>query len=239
MKVFFATNELTYNTKFFQMVIASINSCLKNTTLTPYLIYDGDNELTEIHCEVIRWKFRFNENLIKHKGLSPSIAAFIRTEIPTICKHYNFEDNVVLYCDYDVIFLKDIDVITPKYIACSSEFNKTDFKNFNTGVMFMNIPNLLTENDNFMTFIDNNMAQMHVWDQTAYNLYYKNRIDILPIEYNWKPYWEWSDDIKILHFHGLKPVHTVEEFMAIPILKHLYNISTCFDKYKEIYNQYI
>ena len=38
---------------------------------------------------------------------------------------------------------------------------------------------------------------------------------------------------------GLKPVHTVEEFMAIPILKHLYNISTCFDKYKEIYNQYI
>lgn len=63
MKVFFATNELTYNTKFFQMVIASINSCLKNTTLTPYLIYDGDNKLTEIPCEGKRWKSNIPKSL--------------------------------------------------------------------------------------------------------------------------------------------------------------------------------
>jgi len=239
MKVFFATNELTFNTKFFDMLKVSINSCLKNTELTPYLIYDGENELPNLNCEVIRWKFRHHDLLVKHKGDTPSNAAFLRTEIPDICAKYEFNDDIVLYCDYDVVFMKDIEKIIPNFIACSSEFNKNDFKSFNTGVMFMNIPKLQEVQSQFMDYIKNNMANMHVYDQSAYNAFFYNRIDKLPIEYNWKPYWEWSDNIKILHFHGLKPIMTEEEFYNIPILKQLYCVSTDFYKYKKIFFDYL
>ena len=27
----------------------------------------------------------------------------------------------------------------------------------------------------------------------------------LPIEFNWKPYWGYNPDARILHFHGIKP----------------------------------
>ena len=160
MKVFFATNELTYNLKHFNMLRAAINSCLKNTTLKPYLIYDGENEIPNLPCEVIKWKFRHHDLLCEVKGDTPSNAAFLRTEIPDICNHYNFDDDVILYCDYDVIFLKDIDKFNCEYIACSSEFSKTNFSSFNSGVMFMNIPNLLKVQDTFMKYIENNMDKM-------------------------------------------------------------------------------
>jgi lipopolysaccharide biosynthesis glycosyltransferase len=239
MKVFFATNELTYNSKNFSMLRAAINSCLKNTTLTPYLIYDGENEILDLPCEIIKWKFTYSDLAIKAKGDVQSNAAYLRIDIPTICKNMNFDDDIVLYCDYDVIFMSEIEKIYPKYIACSSEFNRNDFSTFNTGVMFMNIDNLKLIHNEFMEFVKNNLHTFQVFDQSAYNIYFKNNIDILPIEYNWKPYWEWSDDIKILHFHGLKPVFTIQEFRDIPILNQLYNISTEFDKYQKIFNEYL
>ena len=48
------------------------------------------------------------------------------------------------------------------------------------------------------------------WDQTAYKLFFGGKFfgdkwDKLPPEFNWKPYWGNSSNIRILHFHGPKP----------------------------------
>lgn len=47
--------------------------------------------------------------------------------------------------------------------------------------------------------------------------------DALPIEYNWKPYWEKFDHAKILHFHGPKPYERdiLRSGDAPPHLNHL------------------
>ena len=41
-------------------------------------------------------------------------------------------------------------------------------------------------------------------DQVAYNLFYGNEIDDLPVEYNWNPSKGKNDDAVIVHFYGLK-----------------------------------
>ncbi len=49
----------------------------------------------------------------------------------------------------------------------------------------------------------------NAWDQGAYRIFYKKlfgfKWDKLPIEYNWKPYWNENTQAKIIHFHGPKP----------------------------------
>lgn len=36
-------------------------------------------------------------------------------------------------------------------------------------------------------------------------------MEILPIEYNWKPYWGINGNAKLIHFHGMKPCSNLEE----------------------------
>ena len=36
-------------------------------------------------------------------------------------------------------------------------------------------------------------------------------MELLPIEYNWKPYWGINDKAKLIHFHGMKPSSNLNE----------------------------
>ncbi|MBV9200089.1 MAG: hypothetical protein JOY83_10230 [Alphaproteobacteria bacterium] len=44
-------------------------------------------------------------------------------------------------------------------------------------------------------------------DQTAIIQVLGWRWQRLPAEFNWKPYWGYSDQAKIVHWHGPKPAH--------------------------------
>jgi hypothetical protein len=84
----------------------------------------------------------------------------------------------------------------------------------NTGVMLMNLKNLLAVDESFRKFVISNLEEFPCWDQSAYQWFYRgprnqffhrNGWDRLPIEYNWKPYWGDYSSAKIIHFHGPKP----------------------------------
>ncbi len=82
----------------------------------------------------------------------------------------------------------------------------------------MNMANLRAVHDQFMAYTTN--PSNYELDKVHFSIYYKNgissdqgallgffqnRTDFLPLDYNWKAYWEPRSDHYILHFHGPKP----------------------------------
>jgi tetratricopeptide (TPR) repeat protein len=76
----------------------------------------------------------------------------------------------------------------------------------------MNVKNLQKIQKEFDDFIDGNLEQILqlAYDQGAYNLFFKDKWDRLDIQLNWKSYWDFSPEAKIIHFHGPKPTQAEE-----------------------------
>lgn len=213
MKWYFACNS---DSKEYEPLIkAAVTSAIKNTTLKPHFIFDGEaNELTqwleEKGVKVIYHRsnlYPFLKKKYKDNKLKISSGAYLRCDIPIIEK----DEDYVLYTDCDVIFLKDVEMQKPEYFACTPEVDKNDWKTFNTGVMFMNVKNLRKTYNSFCRFIKWNLWRLITWDQTAYQLYYGNKNTHLDFKFNHKLYWGIDDTAVILHYHGAKPTMFTSE----------------------------
>lgn len=245
MKWYFACNDKSQ--EFFPLIKGAVNSALKNTSLEPHFVYDGEeNELTqwlkEKGVKIIPHRVSVYETLEKHydkESLAIASGAFLRCDIPII----EHEDEFVLYTDCDVIFLKDFKSdLRPKYFACSSQFNKINFIDFNSGVMLMNVKNLRESHESFTAFINKNMNILSAFDQTAYQIFYNGKNTKLPTKYNHKPYWGIDDKAVILHFHGVKPTTLTadEKLKNLPhILNKLYRKNeNAYDYYLKLFEEY-
>lgn len=246
MKWYFACNDK--NPEFFPLIKGAVNSALENTTLKPYLIYDGKpNELTqwleEKNVEIIYHRVSFYNALEKHytkEGqLTIASGTFLRCDIPTIEK----EDDFILYTDCDVLFLKDFSTdIKPEYFACSSEFTKYNYKMFNAGIMLMNVKKLRESHDEFIKFITDNLNRLLTYDQTAYQFFYKGKSTKLPTIYNHKPYWGINKKAAIVHFHGIKPINFISDEKVKNMNYICYNIfkknPKAYDFYLKIFKKY-
>lgn len=207
MKWYFACNDKS--PEYIPLIKAAVTSAIKNTTLKPHFIYDGSpNELTnwleEHGVKVIYHRsnlYPILEKKYSGNELKISSGAYLRCDIPLI----ETEEDYVLYTDCDVIFLKDVEELRPKYFSCSAEVDITDLKNFNTGVMFMNMKNLKDTYKPFTKFIEKNLWKLITWDQTAYQIFYKKKNTPLDLKYNHKPHMGINNDAIILHYHGAKP----------------------------------
>lgn len=247
MKWYFASNS---DSKLYEPLIkAAVESALKNTTLEPHFLYDGKpDELTEWlenrGVKVIYHRVSFYDVLKKaysKNDLYIPAGAYLRCEIPTI----ENDDMVVLYTDCDVLFLKDVNEENaphPEYFACSSQFKKTDFVDFNTGVMFMNVKKLAESYDEFVQFIRKNVGKFDVLDQSAYQQFYGVKNEPLDVKFNHKPYWGVDEQAVILHYHGPKPVHfeTDEKLKNFhPVYYDLYKKNPpAYDYYLELFKSF-
>jgi hypothetical protein len=225
MKWYFALNEASLQgsrTLWEPMITAAVRSAKAHTSLRPYMIYDGGEDpfidtLQSWGVTIVRHRVSFYDALASHPWNDPihlkiSSGAFLRTEIPLV----ETEDEYVLYTDCDVLFLKrpEVDTVRPKVFACAPEFDKQDMTRFNTGVMVMNVPKLKADLPKFVTFIRGHLADFGTFDQDAYRQFYGERVQRLPLELNWKPYWGECADAQIVHFHGPKPT------WALHLLSH-------------------
>lgn len=233
MKWFFALRQGNdFSSSYIELMKVAVTSALKNTTLEPWLLYDGEPD------EVVSWMENRGVRVVFHRSfLYPQLeqiarekgdvnyliigtGAFLRVEIPVIAEKLGLHDEYVLYTDIDVLFREDVvpylDTLRPKYFAVSPEIDKEDYRNVNTGVMLMNLPALRDVQADFQKFIVRKIDKLIriSWDQGAYKLFFRKGLfrkplwDPLPIEYNWKPYWEEESlEPKIVHFHGPKPQH--------------------------------
>ena len=104
----------------------------------------------------------------------------------------------------------------------------------------MNVRGLRDDLEEFIAFVRANLSDLDAYDQGAYRMFYKGRVDPLDPIYNWKPYWGRSLDARIVHFHGVKPRH-VEGLgygETLPaVLQDLYELSSVsYQQYVQDWN---
>lgn len=245
MKWYFASNDRSPS--FFPLIKGAVNSVFANTSLEPNFIYDGaENELTqwlrEKGINIIHHRVSFFDALQKHYGenlLNIASGTFLRCDIPILEQ----EDDIVLYTDCDVLFLKDFQCdIQPEYFACSTQFNKKDFVDFNAGVMLFNVKKMRESHAQFSKFVESNLSKFQAFDQTAYQIFYDGKNTKLPTIYNHKPYWGVDKNAVIVHFHGSKPTDFAsdESLQALPYVHNkLYKMNIeAYDFYLNLFKQY-
>ncbi len=220
MKCFFTLSGTDF--QYIQMAKVLVRSALANTDLELFCVYDGEDRdftrwLRDASVDVIKWKISFLEELILEYEGDRSIdfcrGTYLCMELPKILAEYGVKDEHVLYVDTDTMFSGPVELraFKPHYFASSSDWEQNEWSRFSTGVIVMNLPNLLGKYPGFVAHLKKykfnfTHTRMGPCDQGAWNTYYKNgeheRLDPL---YDWKPWWGINPDAKIVHFSGPKP----------------------------------
>mgnify|MGYP003289729704 CR=1 FL=1 len=256
LKCYFAfSNDIENNQVYVDMLSACLSSAKKNTTLDLHCLYDGEksdklyNILSDynVHTHICRIPFEnfiydlYSESYMNEKFGSIISEASLRSRfLRFLVSEIEKEDEYVLYCDTDVIFLQDITLADfpklPKYVLGAPEFKKSDFSYFNAGVMLINVKEASKKYQDFLSMIKSKKyAQcFECCDQGYLNDLYKNEWEHLPLEYNWKPYWGKNVNAKIIHFHGVKPNSLV--LSSIGWLQYLPEAS--YDGFYYYYNSF-
>lgn len=251
MKWFFCLNAVTLNRKghdFKTMAIVAVNSCLKNTSLEPHLLYDGNpDDFTDMmeklgvtihyHRSVL-----YNELLEKYSTeydrtlkevnlganyyLDISLGAFLRFDIPLFCI-----DDYYIYTDTDVMFLKGIDT-NPDILSQIKNFmvapqadQESLFDDINSGVLVCNTEHMKQNYFGLINYARNNIPfhnQYYLDQEILREFYYKDH-SLLNLSYNWKPYWGINDNATIIHWHGPKPIAISELLRGVPIESSMAN----------------
>ena len=227
MKCYFALTEPDLqNSVYIDLLEVTLKSAVNNTTLDLYALYDGNN--TGACYDLLR---KYNVNIIFHKfsheDFLPQVypksylkqqygkaisykkiaGTFMRLDIPFIEKN----DEFVLYCDIDVLFNSDInldELPKPRYLAAAPEFDKniSNMTSFNAGILLLNVSNMREKvSEIFSCLKKSERNSTGIFDQGFLNQFCFKDMDLLPIEFNWKPYWGINQQAKIIHFHGMKP----------------------------------
>jgi|688.fasta_scaffold392233_2 lipopolysaccharide biosynthesis glycosyltransferase len=243
-------NKESYYDYIKMYTVAVITAKETNPFIKPYLILDGTfddkiSKLINLGVTVIPHESSFKKEISEHykNEFERNIAfgAFLRVDIPKICKTLNIEDDFILYTDNDVMFMSDVSdlkKLKPKYFLSSGEFVKS-FNGYqiNSGVMWINWKEMENSYDEFKNFIIGNFSKLSAFDQGAFRIFYGGRIEELNYNYNFKPYWGESSDIKILHFHGPKPTFNESQIKNFPyqnlFSKFYYDLK---DKFNTIYD---
>ena len=220
MKAYFVINEHAITTlgyRYLDHFLVSIYSCIERTNLKPIVIYDGKNNKIIQHVQdmgatVIYHELSFKSKLYEKCKLNNirfevASATFLKLDISLL----ENEDDYVLYCDSDVMFLNDIDIssIRPKLISATvgHHYYQKNTHPFSTGVMVLNIKNLKSSREDFINYILNNNFKTSLndpYDQGHFNDFYKTDIEFLCQSYDWRPFWGINKFAKIIHWHVLK-----------------------------------
>lgn len=209
------------------LLTVALKSARQNTTLDLVVLYDGQKEhriydvLCKYHVKIIEHSFShfdclkktFTPDILLSKTGKSSIdfkklsGTFMRLDIPFI----ENDDEYVLYADVDVIFNKDIkdsDLLKPKIVAAAPEISRDYHEGdiLNAGILFMNVKEMRKKSEEIFSLMEQGIPnKTNLFDQGYINEVCENEFDLLPLEYNWKPYWGLNDNAKIIHFHGIKP----------------------------------
>jgi hypothetical protein len=218
MKWFFGLSEasLSADGLHADCIRVAVMSANRNTRLTPYLLYDGTenrftDEMRSRGVNIVRHRTTLYDHIVADKPddqhfIRVASGALLRIDIPLIEQ----DDEFVLYTDCDVMFLKDPDLegMRPTYFSVAPEFTRGNYENMNTGVMFINVPNMRLIHEEFVCSVRKSRISDHAaYDQDFLRAYFKGKYDKLPETLNWKPYWGKNDTTEIVHFHGPKPPH--------------------------------
>lgn len=215
LRWFFALNENSPGFwEYANLVQVAVDSARQHTTLEPVCIYEGgENALTHWLRDAgvtVFFRRTFLHQWVPEMPPIPR-GAYLRLEIPALCREQQWDDEFVLYTDCDVVFLRDVAPelrrLRPRFFAVAPEMDRTDFARFNSGVMWMNVAALAAEMPALTETVRTNLHEAIAppYDQAMLQRHFAGCSDRLPLQLNWKPYWGANAAAGILHFHGPKP----------------------------------
>jgi len=226
--------------EYIQMYFVALVTAKKtNPKLRPVLIVDGviDENIKKIERSgalIIQHQFPLIEDIKKASNnngtLTAARGAFLRIDICKICEQIGIMDDFCFYTDNDVMFLGDISSIfdyKPNFFLVAGEFDKTfdaNISNFNSGVMFINKKTMQNTYNDFLIFTKENIhnSMSKGFDQFCFRSFYAGNAELLHYLYNYKPYWGNEDNIKIIHFHGIKPFDSDADILSMqPVIRNL------------------
>ncbi len=184
-------------------------------------LYDGnDNEfiswlqISGITCIRRQVPF-FNEIKEKYKGkksIDYCAGAYLNLEIPNALLEKGIHDQFVMYVDTDTMILNklELDSIKPDIVAITPDWEISNWKIMGGGIIVMNLKRLREDYSNFINHLrkhnfDFAFAGQGPCSQGAWNTFYKGSWGRLGPEYDWKPWWGYNSNAKIIHFSGPKP----------------------------------
>lgn len=233
----------------------SLSSALYNTNLTISILYDGDRnhkcyKIIEKYQSLFSDRINIINHKFSHKKYLPTVypknyfekmhftpisydklaGTFMRLDIPFLEK----EEDYVFYTDIDVYFQSNVSLEVlklPKYLSAAPEFNKNikNEKYFNAGVLLLNVKNMQEKCNKIFCDLSKGIPnKTGMYDQGFLNQYCFDDFDILPNEYNWKPYWGINHKAKIVHYHGMKPGGTYKNSGFAMNEKLLYEMTNLY-----------
>lgn len=204
-----------------QAGIESVLNCCANELL-PVILFEGtvedapswlrilhDNHLVLILPHRLSWYDSLTPN---QQRIS---ASYSRMEIPLIMhkiveKYPNVSSQYALYTDSDALFIKMPPFLKPAILALGAESTKG--KKDNSGVIFFNNQGILPYIPDYIQYASENG---NTGDQPLTLHFFRNKSDLLPDAYNWKPYWGVNPDAYIWHTHGTKYATCMEDFVIL------------------------
>ena len=229
--------------QYAEMAMVAVYTAKRHTSLQPHFLYDGgENGLTRwlrerevpiIPCQTFLLDeiahLRCGEHEAKIRQALRGI--LLRLELPRLGLELGLDERV-FYTDADVFFRDEVaDELAAtecQYFAVAPEFDRQEYRQMNTGAMWMNLAGLRRVDPNFREFVRANLPRLQsvAWDQGAYRKFFlgpdgERLWNNLRPELNWKPYWGDYAEAKIVHFHGPKPFQRGYIDSHFAELKHL------------------
>jgi hypothetical protein len=231
MKCYFACNSGVSDSKVYRDLLeVTLKTARKNTTLDLYCLYDGTPDdpactiMRKYGVHVVFHRITFEKELLelytpeymqqrlgRVEEMEGVIGTFTRMDVPLL----EADEEFVLFCDVDVMFLQDIrqeELPRPKYCAAAPEIRQDwdvslrGHKYFNAGVMYLNVSGMRKKRDAFLSMLrQKQSSKIECFDQGYLNHLCEQDFDELGLEYNWKPYWGINGNAKIVHMHAAKP----------------------------------
>lgn len=230
IKWFFALNDAGDDyVNYCLMAQVAVMSARRHTQLEPIFLFDGEACALTVWMQhhgvrVIHHRTSMYERLVEHartsgrkESVTTGAGAYLRLDIPELCEKLGIDDRYVLYTDCDVMFCRDVSEhllgLEPEFFAAAPQFDRGNYEDMNSGVLWMNVPRLRQMLEPFRAFVIAEMDALRKsgYDQAALRAFYGKRRsgrpawNCLPLELNWKPHWGPNEQAVIVHFHGPKP----------------------------------
>lgn len=192
-----------------------------NSNLDIFCLYDGEQQnfiswLTRWGVSCVRWQVPFlsdiRDRYTGEKSIDYCAGAYLCLEIPHAFNAAGINDQYTLYIDADTMILNNpsLEHMQPAYLAAPPDWNISERSFVSAGVMVLNLNRIRQDYPRFVEHLlkhnfDFAFAGHGPCSQGAWNTFYKGQWENLEPEYDWKPWWGFNQEAKIVHFSGPKP----------------------------------
>ena len=205
---------------YIEMAKVLVLTAQLNSNVDVCCLYDGQDIsfmswLYNRKVPCIRWQVPFLEEIemtyTGNKSFDYCAGAYLCIETANAFKANSIDDEYAIYLDADIMVMNNLEFDhKPRYFSAPPDWDVLDWTFVSTGVMVLNLQRLREDYDKFVKHLishnfDFSFAGHGPCSQGAWNTFYSQKWDNLSPGYDWKPWWGFNPNARLVHFSGPKP----------------------------------